>query len=54
MINKYVEEKGDIGKVKEAFYERITVELDIRDKARDMPKVFFLVLFACCRDSYVP
>jgi hypothetical protein len=29
------------------------VELELRLKAKKMNKVFFLVLFACCRDSYV-
>ena len=29
------------------------VELELRLEAKKMNKVFFLVLFACCRDSYV-
>lgn len=35
------------------FYEMIGVELELRQKAKEMPRVFFLVLFACGRDSYV-
>ena len=31
----------------------IDVELQLRQIAKEMPRVFFLVLFACCRDSYV-
>jgi len=31
----------------------IPVELSLRSKAKEVPNVFFLVLFACSRDSYV-
>ena len=31
----------------------IPVELSLRNKAKEVPNVFFLVLFACSRDSYV-
>jgi len=31
----------------------IPVEIRLRSKAKEVPNVFFLVLFACSRDSYV-
>ena len=36
-----------------SFYQMIPVELEIRGKAKKVPNVFFLILFACSRDSYV-
>lgn len=36
-----------------SFYQMIPVELEIRNRAKDVPNVFFLILFACSRDSYV-
>lgn len=35
------------------FYEKIEVELILRNQAKEMPRIFFLVLFACSRDSFV-
>ena len=29
------------------------VEFMIRNKAKDMPRCYFLTLFACCRESYI-
>ena len=29
------------------------VEFEIRNMASDMPRCYFLTLFACCRESYV-
>jgi len=34
------------------FYETLDVEQMIRERAPKMPKVFFLVMFACCRESH--
>jgi hypothetical protein len=45
LVNKFDEGKS--------FYEMWNVELLLRLKAKKMNKVFFLILFACCRDSYV-
>lgn len=45
LVNAYDEDKY--------FYHMWNVELELRLKAKKMNKVFFLVLFACCRDSYV-
>ena len=34
------------------YYEVIHVETNIRKRAIKMPKVYFLILFACCREGY--
>lgn len=34
------------------FYHFIETELNIRQHSRDMPKVYFMALFACCRTNY--
>jgi hypothetical protein len=44
LINNYDDDRS--------FYELINVESTIRIKAMSMPNVFFLVLFACCREGY--
>jgi hypothetical protein len=44
LINKHDEYK--------TFYETIHVETSIRLKSLMVPKVYFLVLFACCREGY--
>lgn len=40
-------------KDKYLYYDVIDVELQIRLKAPQMTKVFFLLIFACCREGYV-
>lgn len=37
----------------EQYFDFIEVEATIRKKAPEMPRVYFLVLFACCRESYI-
>ena len=37
---------------KNRFYELIEAESNIRFRARRMPKIYFIVLFACCREFY--
>jgi hypothetical protein len=34
------------------YYEFIEVERNIRSFAKDMKQVYFIVLFACCRENY--
>lgn len=36
------------------FYRFIQVENRIRGMAKEMDRVYFIVLFACCRELYVP
>jgi hypothetical protein len=31
----------------------IDVEHTIRNAAKDLPRIYFMVLFACCRESYI-
>jgi hypothetical protein len=37
---------------REEFYEFIHAEQNIRVVAPSLPKVYFIVLFACCRENY--
>lgn len=32
------------------FYEFIKVESNVRGKSKDMERVYFILLFACCRE----
>ena len=38
----------------EKFYEFIKVEVTIRHYSKKMTNVYFLTLFACCREYYIP
>ena len=54
LINQWDDEEGKkINQKDLSFYQMIPVELWLRSRAREVPNVFFLVLFACSRDSYV-